>query len=243
MWSLFYKELRQLFNSLTAYMVIIVFLLVNSLFIWVFPGQLNILDSGYASLDPLFVIAPWVFLLLIPAVCMRLFSEEKKNGTIELILTKPLMEWEIILAKYLAGLSLVLFSLLPGLFYFLTVYYLGNPIGNMDIGGTWGSFIGLFFLAAIYVAIGLFSSSLTDNQIVAFLVGMILSFFFYMGFEQLAGLLPLGKASFILNKFGIMPYYLHMSKGILDLRDVVYFISTIALFLFSTKIILQSRKW
>lgn len=243
MWSLFRKEISQLFNSLTAYMVIIVFLLVNSLFIWVFPGQLNILESGYASLDPLFVIAPWIFLLLVPAVCMRLFSEEKKNGTIELILTKPLNDWEITFAKYLAGLSLVLFSLLPGLIYFLSVYLLGNPVGNMDTGGTWGSFIGLFFLAAVYVSIGVFSSSLTDNQIVAFLLGMILSFFFYMGFEQLSGLLPASQFALFLNGMGIMPHYQHMSKGVLDVRDTVYFLSIIALFLFTTKIILQSRKW
>jgi len=243
MWSLFRKEISQLFNSLTAYMVIVVFLLVNSLFIWVFPGQMNIMDSGYASLDPLFVIAPWIFLLLVPAVCMRLFSEEKKNGTIELILTKPLSDWEITFAKYMAGLSLVLFSLIPGLIYFLSVYFLGNPVGNMDTGGTWGSFIGLFFLAAVYVAIGVFSSSITDNQIVAFLIGMVLSFFFYMGFEQISGLLPASQFSLFLNGMGIMPHYQHMSKGVLDLRDTIYFLSIIALFLFTTKIILQSRKW
>lgn len=243
MWTLYRKELNQLFNSLTAYVVIVVFLIANSLFIWVFPGQLNILESGYASLDPLFIIAPWIFLFLVPAISMRLFSEEKKNGTIELILTKPLNEWQISLAKYLGGLSLVLFSLIPGLFYFLSVYWLGNPVGNLDTGGTWGSFIALFFLAGIYMSIGVFSSVITDNQIVAFLVALLLSFFFYMGFEQLADLFPAGKFSYFLHQLGILPHYQNMSKGVIDLRDVSYFLSVIALFLFGSKIILQSRKW
>lgn len=243
MWTLYRKELNQLFNSLTAYLVILVFLIANSLFIWVFPGSLNILESGYASLDPLFLIAPWVFLFLVPAISMRLFSEEKKNGTIELILTKPLTEWQISMAKYLGGLSLVLFSLIPSLFYFLSVYWLGNPVGNLDTGGTWGSFIALFFLAGIYMSIGVFCSVITDNQIVAFLTGLLLSFFFYMGFEQIAEIFPAGKISYFFHQLGILPHYQSMSKGVIDLRDVTYFLSVIALFLFASKIILQSRKW
>ena len=174
MYTLLKKEISGFFSSLTGYIVIIVFLVINSLFMWIFPGSNNVSDGGYANLDTLFTIAPWVFLFLVPAVTMRMFADEKKSGTIELLLTRPLSDFQIIFAKYLAGLLLVLFSILPTLIYFYSVYQLGNPVGNIDTGGTWGSFIGLFFLAGIYVAIGTLSSSFTENQIVAFIIGMLI---------------------------------------------------------------------
>lgn len=243
MYTLFRKEISGFFSSLTGYIVIIVFLIINGLFIWIFPGVNNVLDSGYASLDSLFSIAPWVFLFLAPAVTMRMFSDEKKSGTIELLLTRPLSDFQIIFAKFLAALSLVLFSLLPTLIYFYTVYKLGNPIGNIDTGGTWGSYIGLFFLAAIYVSIGIFSSLVTDNQIIAFVVGMLLCFVAYIGFDYLSEIGAFKSInSFVIN-LGINEHYKSMSRGVIDSRDMIYFMSVIAFFLIITKTKLQSRKW
>ncbi len=213
------------------------------MFLWVFPGEFNIIDNGYATLDPLFILAPWVFLFLVPAITMRLFADEKKSGTIELLFTKPFTDFQIIIAKYLSGLLLVLFSLIPSFIYFISVYLLGSETGNLDIGGTWGSYIGLFFLASIYVAIGLFASSLTENQIISFLIGVILSFFFYIGFEFISTLSFFESISHIVINIGINEHYRSMSRGVIDIRDMVYFISIIALFLFSTKTVLESRKW
>jgi ABC-2 type transport system permease protein len=243
MYTLFRKEISGFFSSLTGYIVIIVFLIINGLFIWTFPGVNNVLDSGYASLDSLFSIAPWVFLFLAPAVTMRMFSDEKKSGTIELLLTRPLSDFQIIFAKFFAALSLVLFSLLPTLIYFYTVYKLGNPMGNIDTGGTWGSYIGLFFLASIYVSIGVFSSSVTDNQIIAFILGMLLCFGVYIGFDYLSEIGAFKSInSFVIN-LGINEHYKSMSRGVIDSRDMIYFISVIAFFLIITKTKLQSRKW
>ncbi len=243
MLQLLKKEINSFFSSLIGYIVIIVFLLVTSMFLWLFPGEFNILDNGYATIDPLFVLAPWVFLFLVPAVTMRLFADEKKSGTIELLFTKPFTDLQIILSKYLSGLVLVLFSLIPTLIYFISVYLLGTEGSNIDVGGTWGSYIGLFFLAAIYVAIGLFASSLTENQIIAFLLGVILSFFFYIGFESISTLSFLESISETILNIGINEHYKSMSRGVIDIRDMIYFLSIITLFVFGTKTVLESRKW
>ena len=240
---LLYKEIRGFFSSLTGYIVIIVFLVTNGLFMWVFPGDLNILDSGYASLDSLFMMAPWIFLFLVPAITMRMFAEEKRAGTLEFLLTKPLSDLHIIMAKYLAGLILVLMSLLPCLIYYWSVSTLGNPSGNLDSGGTWGAFIGLFLLAAIYVAIGILASALSENQIIAFIIAVLLSFLLYSGFDYLA-LLP-GLQSFdafILN-LGINEHYKSISRGVIDSRDIIYYLAVISIFVLITKIKLQSRNW
>lgn len=241
MFTLYLKEINSFFSSLTGYIVIIVFLLINSLFMWVFPGELNLLNAGYSSIDTLFVIAPWVFLFLVPAITMRLFASEKESGTIELLLTRPLTDMQLILAKYFAGVSLVLLSLIPALIWFFSIYLLGDPIGNIDTGGTWGSFIGLFFLAAIYVAIGIFTSSVTTNQIIAFIFGMLLCFIFYIGFDYLGSIFDLLQS--IISNIGINAHYESMSRGVIDSRDMIYFFSVICIFLFSTKVMLQSRKW
>lgn len=243
MLQLLKKEINSFFSSLIGYIVIIVFLLATALFLWVFPGEFNILDGGYATLDPLFVLAPWVFLFLVPAVTMRLFSDEKKSGTIELLFTKPFTDLQIIIAKYLSGIVLVLFSLIPTLVYFISVYLLGSETGNLDIGGTAGSYFGLFFLAAIYVSIGLFASSITENQIIAFLLGLILCFFFYIGFELISGLSFLENISELILNIGINEHYKSMSRGVIDVRDLIYFISMVIVFLFGTKTVLESRKW
>lgn len=243
MYKLYLKELGGFFQTLTGYIVIFVFLLSNSLFLWIFPGPMNILDNAYASLENLFFISPWIFLFLVPAISMRFFAEEKKQGTLELIITKPMTEFQIIFAKYLAGLSLVLFSLIPTLLYFLSVYWLGNPVGSIDVGGTWGSFIGLFLLAAIYTAVGIFSSACTDNQIIAFILAIIISFFFFTGFESAAGIgLPSGISN-VLVQFGINEHYRSISRGLVDSRDLIYFISVSGAFLLLTRFVLKNRKW
>lgn len=243
MFTLFRKELSSFFTSLTGYIVVIVFLLVNSLFMWVFPGSLNIIDSGYANMDTLFTLAPWVFLFLVPAVTMRMFSEEKKSGTIDLLLTRPISDINIVLAKFAAGLSIVLISLLPTMIYYISVWQLGDPVGNLDIGGTWGAYLGLVFLSAIYVVIGVFSSSLTENQIVSFLIAVTLSFVFYVGFDSLSELTSSGSLSYYIANLGINKHYNSISRGVIDSRDLVYFIAIITLFLLFTRTVLQSRKW
>ena len=242
MYSLLKKEITSFFGSLTGYVVVFVFLLATSLFLWVFPGNYNILEGGYASLDGLFSLAPWVYLFLVPAVTMRLFAEEKRLGTMEVLLTRPLSVFRIVLAKYLAGLLLVTISLLPTLFYFFSVYSLGNPVGSIDTGGTWGAFIGLFFLAAIYVAIGLFASSLTDNQIFSFILAIGLSFLAYLGFDLVGSMqLPSAIQQHIIG-FGINEHYNSISRGVVDSRDLVYFLVTIFLFLFLTSRIIHFHK-
>lgn len=182
-------------------------------------------------------------MFLIPAITMRLFADEKRLGTLELLLTKPLTELQIILSKYLAGLLLVIFSLIPTLLYFYTIYQLGNPVGNIDVGGTVGSYIGLLFLGASYTAIGLFASALTDNQVVSFIIGLALCFFFYFGFDQIAASQIFSGLDLFIYNLGINEHYVSMSRGVLDSRDVIYFISLTGLFILATRLILQSRNW
>jgi ABC-2 type transport system permease protein len=241
--SLFLKEISGFFSSVTGYLVIIVFLLSNGLFLWVFPGEKNILDAGYASLDTLFIIAPWVFLFLVPAITMRSFSEEKRTGNMELLLTRPLSDLQIVLAKYFANLSLAVISLIPTLIFYFAVIKLGNPIGNIDHGGTWGSYIGLVFLAAVYVSIGIFSSSLTDNIIIAFILSVLLCFFLYMGFNSVGYLSLKGSTGNIILYLGIDAHYNSMRRGVIDSRDLTYFLSVIVLFILFTRVRLHSRNW
>ena len=243
MFTLLKKEISSFLSSLIGYIVMVVFITTIGLFMWVFPGEFNVLDSGYANIDTLFVIAPWVFMFLAPAITMRMFSEEKRTGTIELILTKPISDWGIILAKYFAGFLLVLLSLLPSLIYFYSVSQLGSPLNNMDTGGMWGSYIGLVFLSAGFVAIGLFASAVTESQIVSFILAVFLSFFCYIGFESISSLGILGNVDSLVLSLGINEHYISMSRGVIDTRDTVYFISLVALFLLFTKTVLESRKW
>jgi ABC-2 type transport system permease protein len=237
------KEINSFFNSLIGYIVIIVFLLINGLFLWVFPLDFNILNSGYANIDGLFVLAPFVFLFLVPGITMRLFADEKKTGTIEILLTKPINDYQIILSKYLAALLLVFFSLIPTLVYFFSVYILGSPPGNLDMGGMWGSYIGLLFLGSAFVSIGLFASSLTNNQLISFIIAIILCGFFYIGFEFIYSFNLFGNADLLIQFLGINAHYTSISRGVIDTRDVIYFISINALFIFLTKISMESRKW
>lgn len=243
MLTLFKKEIRGFLGSLIGYIVIAVFLTTIGLFMWVFPGETNVLDNNYATINSLFFIAPWVFMFLIPAITMRLFAEESRTGTMELLLTKPLTDFQIVFAKYLAGFTLVLFALLPTLVYYYSVYNLGNPTGNIDKGGMWGSYIGLLFLGGVFVSIGLFSSAITKNQIISFIVAVFLSFFWYVGFESISSLELFGSIDNLILKLGINEHYISMSRGVIDTRDVVYFVSLTLIFLLFTKTVLSSRKW
>jgi ABC-2 type transport system permease protein len=243
MLALYRKEIAGFFSSLTGYIVIIVFLLINSLFMWVFPGELNILDSGYAGLDTLFFISPWVFLFLVSAITMRMIAEEKRLGTIELIYSRPVTERAVVYAKYFSSVTLVLIALIPTLIYYDSVNYLTEKSGSMDIGGTWGAFAGLFFLAAIYASIGIFTSSLTGNQVIAFILAVLLCFIFFAGFDFFAYLPGLKKYVEIMAGIGINEHYKSMSRGVIDIKDVTYFLSVIVIFNEATRLSMLSRKW
>lgn len=240
--AIFRKEINLFFSSFIAYIVIGVFLIANWLFVWILPGS-NVFEFGYANLDELFNIAPWVFMFLVPAITMRFFAEENKTGTIEILATKPLTETDIVLGKYMAGMVLVLFSLIPTLLYLYTIYQLAAPVGNIDTGALYGSFIGLLLLGAAYVAIGVFASALTDNQIVSFILAMFLCFFFYILLDWLRDYTLMNPADPFLEFMSIKNHYLSISRGVLDTRDLVYFLSFAGLFLIVTKTLLERKKW
>lgn len=242
MYALFKKEINNFLSSLIGIMVVVVFLLITGLFLWVFKSDFNIMSYGYANLDGLFILAPWVFLFLVPAVTMRFFAEERRTGTIEMLLTKPLSDWQIVGAKYLAGVTLVLLALIPTLIYYLTVSHLAMPAGNIDHGGIWGSYIGLFFLSAAFVSIGVFCSSVTNNQILAFILSVFLCGFLYIGFDLIHSLSLFGKIDLFIQQLGMAAHYSSMSRGVVDTRDLLYFLAVIALFLCLTKSSLASRK-
>lgn len=227
------KEFNSFFASPIAYLVIGVFLLVNGLFLWVFKDNFNILNAGFADLNSFFYLAPWLFLFLIPAITMKSFADEFNSGTIEILKTKPLTDWQIVLGKFFAALLLVIIALLPTLTYAYTVYQLGSPIGNLDVGSTVGSYLGLLFLASTYTAVGLFTSTLSNNQIVAFIVSVFITFALFYGFDAVGS--SLGNSGYALQQFGINEHFKSISRGVVDTRDLIYFISVTFFFLFITK--------
>ncbi len=235
MLSIFNKEIKSFFGSPTGYIVVGIFLILTNLFLWVIPGEYNILESGYANVDGLFTIAPWLFLFLCPAISMRAFAEEKQTGTWELLITKPLSKWQIVLGKYFAGLTVVLIALIPTILNYFVVSYLAEPVGNVDAGAFWGSFIGLVFLAAIFMAIGIFSSSLSNNQVISFVLAVVISFSLFYGFDLLTGFFDNGNIIGIIESTGINAHYKSVSRGVIDSRDLVYFIVASYLFLLFTQ--------
>ncbi|MDR0606052.1 MAG: gliding motility-associated ABC transporter permease subunit GldF [Bacteroidales bacterium] len=243
MYSLFIKEIKIFLNSLIGYFVIGVFLTLTGLFLWVFPMSYNVLDRGFADMNGLFTLAPIVFLLLVPAITMRSFAEEKRIGTIELLLTMPLSNTQIILAKYFASVILLIVSILPTLIYFLSIYLLGYPQGNIDYGAMWGSYLGLIFLGATFASIGIFCSLLTDSQIVSFILSILISFIVWLGFDFIYSFDIFGSFGQIIKWFGIEHHYASISRGVIDTRDILYFMSVITLFLLFSRLQLQSRKW
>lgn len=243
MFALCKKEIVSFFSSITGYLVAGVFLLMTALFLWIVPGQSNIPMGGYATLEPLFWMAPWLFLFLVPAVTMRLLADEKKSGTLEILLTKPLSDWQIVGGKYLAGFILVVVSILPTLVYFFSIHKMAQPLGNIDHGAIWGSYIGLLLLGAVYTSIGLFSSSITSNQIVAFIFAVVLSFLFYSGFDTLASIPFLKSSSSWLVNLGIGEHYQSISRGMVDFRDLTYFVGVVVIFLALTKMMISRKRW
>jgi len=229
MWSICKKELRQFFSSLTGYIAIIVFLLVNGLMLFVFED--NVLDFGYATLDRFFQLAPWVLLLLIPAITMRNFADEFKGGTFEILRTRPLSRWQIVGGKYSGSLVVVFIALLPTIVYFFSIQSLSST-GGIDTGATIGSYIGLFFLAAVFTAIGICISSFTNNAVVSFIISLVVCVLLYYGFSAFSRLaIFTGGTDYYIEMLGIDFHYRSISRGVIDTRDIIYFLSVIFLFL------------
>lgn len=244
MFALLKKEINSFLGSVIGYVVIVVFLTITGLFAWILPGtDFNIPGSGYATLDSLFILAPWVFMFLVPAITMRSFAEEKRTGTMELLLTKPFTDFQIVSAKYLSGLILVLFSLLPTLVYYLVVNGMASPAGNLDHGGIRGSYFGLFFLGSAYIAIGIFSSAVSGNQIISFIMAVLITFILHAGFDFLSGISGNESFNYILAQAGMNAHYSSLSRGVIDSRDAVYFLTLSLFFLMLSRFILEKRKW
>ncbi|MCF8237182.1 MAG: gliding motility-associated ABC transporter permease subunit GldF [Saprospiraceae bacterium] len=239
---IFFKEIKAFFSSLIGYIAIGVFLLLLGLLVWVFPDT-SVLEYGYATLDPMFELAPIIFLFLIPAVTMRAFAEEWQTGTFELVVTRPVTTTQIIGGKYLASLVLVMIALLPTLIYAYSMIQLGSPVGNLDYGASLGSFLGLILLAAVFVTIGICTSALTSNQIVAFLLGILLCFMVYWGFSYISRIpVFVGKVDDVIQQWGIEYHYASASRGVIDSRDIIYFLSVILAFLLITARAIQQKK-
>ncbi len=232
--AIFKREIQSFFTSPIGYLVIGLFLVLTGLFLWVFKGPFNIFEYGFADLGNFFLLAPWVFLFLIPAITMKSFSEEKKLGTLELLFIKPISLWETVLGKFLGSLCLALLAVLPTLLYVYTISQLGVTIGNLDMGMVMGSYFGLLFIMASYTAIGLFASTLSENQIVAFIIGMVLCFIMLYGFDSLATILPNGPMVLLVEQIGMKTHFDSIARGVLDTRDIIYFTSLTLFFLYLT---------
>ena len=239
MWQLFLKEINTFFNQLTGYLLLTAFLVALGLVVWVFP-ETSVLEYGFADLEALFVYTPFIFVFLVPAITMRMIAEEKKSGTWELLVTSPLTNGQIILAKYFASLALILMALLPTLIYYYSIVQLGDPVGNIDSAGFFGSFIGLILIGAVFAAIGLFSSALTDNQITAFVIGVFLGFVLYFGLSALAALQRNDMALFV-EELSLSYHYQSMGRGVIDSSNLVYFLSLIGGLLVATGIMIRRK--
>ncbi|WP_046745334.1 gliding motility-associated ABC transporter permease subunit GldF [Kordia zhangzhouensis] len=235
------KEINAFFSSSVGYLVIALFLILNGLFLWFFKSEFNIFNYGFADLTPFFTLAPWILIFLIPAITMRSFSEEKRLGTLELLVTKPISYWQIVLGKYTGSFVLILLALLPTLLYVYTVWYLGDPEGNLDVGSTLGSYFGLLFLIAAYTSIGIFTSTLSQNQIVAFITAVFICFVMYYGFEGMASTPLFGDFSATVEKVGMKRHFDSIARGVIDTRDVIYFVTVTIFFLFLTVVQLKKR--
>ncbi|MET6990965.1 gliding motility-associated ABC transporter permease subunit GldF [Sediminicola arcticus] len=241
MLAIYKREIQAFFTSPIGYLVIGLFLVLMGLFLWVFKGPFNIFEYGFADLDKFFLLAPWVFLFLIPAITMRSFSEEIKLGTLELLFIKPIAVSHTVLGKFLGTLTLAVIAIIPTFLYVYCVSQLGTTVGNLDMGVVFGSYFGLLFLIGSFIAIGLFTSTLTENQIVAFILGIVLCFSLYYGFEGMASVVPDGEISVFLENLGMKAHFTNISKGVLDTRDFIYFLSICLFFLYLTVVQLKNR--
>jgi ABC-2 type transport system permease protein len=238
-WTLAKKEITLFFSSLIAYLVIAIFTISTGLFLWIFPG--NLLEGGFSDLTPFFEITPYLFFFLIPAITMRSLSEEFKLGTFELLLSRPLLPWHVILGKFLGALLLLFISLLLTFIYYGTLIFLGDPTGNMDHGATWGSYLGLFFLGITFTSIGIFASAISPNQIISFLLGAFLSFLWFSGFEFVAELPQLYGINDWILQLGLLEHYRSLSKGIVDSKDILFFLTFAFLHLYATEKMIQAK--
>ena len=236
------KEFNSFLNSLIAYIVMAVFVTAMGLLMWVFP-ETSVLDYGYADMYTLFSLGPYVFIFLIPAITMRSFAEEKKAGTMELLLTKPLSDTAIVMGKYLSCFLLVLLALLPTIIYYFSISLLGSPAGNIDTPGVVGSYIGLALLGGVFCAIGIFASSITSNQVVSFILAAFLCFLLFSGFQSVALLDVWSENTLVIRQLGLLYHYESLSRGLIDSRDLIYFLSVIAFMLLFTRISIGSRSW
>lgn len=242
MWEIFKKEIRSFLGSFIAYIVMGVYLLLTGLFLWIIKGN-NVFDLGVASLQVMFEVSPYILIFLVSAITMRSISEERRLGTLEIITTKPISDASILIGKFLASVTLIIIALIPTLVYFFAVYKLASPVGNIDTGATIGSYIGLILLAACYAAVGMFSSSMTDNQIVALIFSMLLNFFFFGVLGMLGDVSFLDAIGRSLEWFGLEYHFDSISRGVVDTRDVLFFLGFISVFLGLTKLVFESRKW
>lgn len=242
MLSLARREFASFFQSATGVLVLSAYLGLNAVFLWLMPGSFHLLDSGYAQLDGLFMLSPWVFLFLVPALAMRMLAEERRAGTLDWLRAKPLSTWNIVVGKWLAGMALLGLALLPTLLYAASLYVLGNPIGNLDLGSTAGSYLGLFILGGTYLAISLLFSASTDNSIVAFVGGAAGSLAMYAGFDAFVDLPSIANRGLYLLQWGISEHYTSMSRGVVDANDVLYFGGLVAAFLGGARLMLEPKK-
>ena len=233
MLAIFKKEFNSFFTSTIAYLTIGIFLLINGLFLWVFDDDFNILNAGFADLTSFFYLAPWILIFLIPAITMKTFADEFRSGTIEILKTRPITNVTLVLGKFFAILTLLIIVLIPTFVYVYSIHELGNPVGNLDYGSISGSYLGLFLLASSFASIGIFTSTLSKTQVVAFLLGICMVFLFYYGFDAVSSLF--GDYSYTIKLFGMNEHYKSISRGVIDSRDVLYFMSIIIFFLFVSK--------
>lgn len=241
MFNIYRKEINSFLSSLIAYIVIIVFLVVMGLLVWVFP-ETNVIDYGYAEMDVFFNMAPFVLMFLVPAITMKMLAEESSSGTIEILLVKPVTKFQIILGKYLAALTLVVVAILPTTVYYISLYQLSIPFGNVDTAGIAGSYIGLLLLSSVFCALGILTSALTKNQVVAFIVSTFMSFILFSGLNSLAGINVWSDLSLPLSKLSLEFHYNALGKGLLDSRDIIYFLSVVTVLLYFSKLSLAYKR-
>lgn len=234
MFAIFKREVRSFFTSPIGYLIVGSFLLLNGLFLWVFKGDYNIFDYGFADLGNFFLLAPWIFVFLVPAITMKSFSEERKMGTLELLLIKPISIGKLVSGKFLGAFLLCIIAIVPTVVYVFAISDLGVIEGNYDLGVVLGSYFGLLFLIAAYTSIGIFASTLSDNQIIAFIVGILLCFLIFNGFDAISSLFTNGETQQTVQGFGAKSHFDSIARGVMDTRDLVYFISLTALFLYLT---------
>lgn len=240
--ALYLKEIRSFLSSVIGYVFILIFLITSGLFHWVISYNTNLLEGSESDLIPFFNLSPTIFLILIPAITMRSIAEERKNGTIELLFTRPISDLNVLLAKYFAGVTLLTIAIVPTIVFYASMHYLGSPVGVIDDGATFTSYIGLLLLGSTFVAIGVFASSITSSQIVAFILAMFFCWFFYDGLTLLGSFNLMGDFDYLIRYCGMSFHYDAIKRGVIDSSDVVYFLSLISVFIFASLTIIKSLK-